>query len=358
MVVWNKTCCSGRLDEPLTSAVATLTFQPGDIVLNKYEVVRTLGSGRFGEVFHVNNRNLSRQSALKLIRVANPNEHCAVVEAQAQNLCGHDHVVKVLTADVFDGAVLIEMEYMEDGSLADRMKSEFVPVIDTITYMKQILFALEHAHSRGIVHRDIKPGNIMLSGGIAKLSDFGTVIHPQSGVKVTDLFYTPHASPEALNNREFSAASDVFAAGMTLLRAVNNTSGWDAILAGQTWPALVKEGKLATHVGFADYMPRKLKRIIKKAINPIVADRFGSAAALRQELERLRPLRRWVRLNDNEWTCTFEGKLEHAFLQANSEPSITYTIGGRRRLSDCHNYNTERDARNGLAELVARSTLA
>ncbi|QDG93245.1 serine/threonine protein kinase [Rhizobium sp. NIBRBAC000502774] len=346
------------MDEPLISTGATLTLQPGDVVLNKYEVVRTLGKGRFGEVVLVKNRNLSRQSALKLIRVDNPFKHRAVVEAQAQYLCGHDHVVKVLTADVFDGAVLIEMEYMEDGSLADRMKVEFVPVIESITYLKQILFALEHAHSRGIVHRDVKPGNIMLSGGIAKLSDFGTVIHPQSGVKVTELFYTPHASPEAINNEEFSAASDVFAAGITLLRAVNNMSGWDAILAGETWQALVREGKLATKLGFADYTPRKLKRIIKKAINPIVADRFGSASALRQELERLRPLRRWVRLTDNEWTCTFEGKVEHAFLQYGPKPSVTYTIGGRRRLSDCHNYNTEREARNGLAELVARSTLA
>jgi eukaryotic-like serine/threonine-protein kinase len=90
------------------SAVAPLTFQPGEIVLNKYEIVRPLGSGQFGDVFHVINRNLGRESALKLIRVANPVEHRAVVEAQAQSLCGHDHVVKVLTADVFDGAVLIE----------------------------------------------------------------------------------------------------------------------------------------------------------------------------------------------------------------------------------------------------------
>ena len=342
----------------MISSVATLTLQPGDVVLNKYEVVRTLGEGRFGEVFLVYNRNLSRQSALKLIRVDNPIEHRAVVEAQAQYLCGHDHVVKVLTADVFDGAVLIEMEYMEDGSLADRMKVEFVPVVESITYLKQILFALEHSHSRGIVHRDVKPGNIMLSGGIAKLSDFGTVIHPLSGVQVTDLFYTPHASPEAVNKREFSAASDVFAAGMTLLRAVNNMSGWDAMLAGKTWPALVREGKLAAQLGFADYTPRKLKRIIKKAINPVVADRFATAVALRQELERLRPLRRWVRSSDNEWICTFDGKEERAILQTGPKPSVTYMIGGRRRLSDCHNYNTERDARKGLAELVARSTLA
>lgn len=340
------------------STVAPLTFQPSEIVLNKYEILRPLGSGQFGDVFHVINRNLGRESALKLIRVANPVEHRAVVEAQAQSLCGHDHVVKVLTADVFDGAVLIEMEYLEGGSLADRLRQQFVPVIEIIGYLKQILFALEHAHNRGIVHRDVKPGNIMLTGGIAKLSDFGTVIHPASGVRVTDKFYRPHASPEAMNNDEFSAASDVFAAGLTLLRAANNMTGWDAVLGNAAWPALVKEGKLANLMGFADHMPPKLKRVIKKAINPVVADRYPTAAALRQELERLRPARRWIRVNDNEWICTFDGKEERAFLRPGIKPSVEYTIGGRRRRSDCQSYRTEREARTRLAELVARSTLA
>lgn len=339
------------------SAVAPLTFRPGEIVLNKYEIVRPLGSGRFGEVFHVVNRNLGRGSALKLIRVTNPVDHRAVVEAQAQSLCGHDHVVKVLTADVFDGAVLIEMEYLEGGSLADRLHREFVPVIEIIVYLKQILFALEHAHNRGIVHRDVKPGNIMLTGGIAKLSDFGTIIHPETGVRVTDQFYRPHASPEAINNDEFSAASDVFAAGMTLLRAANNMTGWDAILSNAAWPALVREGKLANAMGYADHMPPKLKRIIKKAVNPNVADRYQSAAALRQDLERLRPARRWFRLNDNEWICTFGGKEERAVFQPGIKPSVEYTIGGRRRRSDCQSYRTEREARTRLADLVARSTL-
>ncbi|MGO8164396.1 hypothetical protein ACC780_14775 [Rhizobium ruizarguesonis] len=111
-------------------------------------------------------------------------------------------------------------------------------------------------------------------------------------------------------------------------------------------------------LGFADHMPPKLKRIIKKAINPVVADRYPTAAALRQELERLRPARRWIRLNDNEWTCTFDGREERAFFQSGIKPSVEYTIGARRRRPDCQSYRTEREARARLAELVARSTLA
>lgn len=340
------------------SAIASLKFHRGETVLNKYEIIRQLGSGQFGDVFHVINRNLACESALKLVRVANPVEHRAVVEAQAQSLCGHDHVVKVLTADVLDDAVLIEMEYLDGGSLADRLKKEFIPVIETISYVKQILFALEHAHNRGIIHRDVKPGNIMLTGSIAKLSDFGTVIHPESGIKVTELFYRPHASPEAINNQEFSPASDVFATGMTLLRAANNMNGWDVILDDSNWPSLVKEGKLAGQVGFADHIPTKLKRIIRKATNPVAAERYPSAAALRQDLERLRPARRWIRLNDNEWACSHNAREERATFLPGIKPSVEYTIGGRRRRSDCKSYKSEREARKGLSDLVARSTLA
>ena len=105
-------------------------------------------------------------------------------------------------------------------------------------------------------------------------------------------------------------------------------------------------------------MPPKLKRIIRKAINPVIADRYPTAVALRQELERLRPTRRWIRLNDNEWTCTYDGREERAFFQSGTKPSVEYTVGGRRRRSACQSCRTERDARKRLAELVANSTLA
>lgn len=336
----------------------TIKLTPGQIILNKYEILRPLGSGRFGEVFHVLNRNMGHESALKIVHVDDPARHRAVVEAQAQYLCKHDHVVKVLTADVFDGAVLIEMEYIASGSLAAILKREFVPIADSISYIKQVLFAIEHAHNRGIIHRDVKPGNILISGNIAKLSDFGTVIHPETGIKVTDEFYRPHASPEAAQANEFSAASDVFAAGMTLLRAVNNDARWENLLSTQQWRKLVHEGTLASHVGFSPQVPSRLKRIINKATNYEISERYSSAAAFRQDLERLRPAKRWTRLNDNSWICTHQGKEEILLLAVGAKPSITYTIGGRRRVKDCMEFRTERDARRRLDRMIADSTLS
>lgn len=333
-------------------------FQPGDLVLNKYRVLAFLGQGMFGEVYHVLNETLGREAALKLVRVLNPLKHKAVVEAQAQSLCSHDNVVAIHSADAFPNAVLIEMEFLPGGSLADRLEREFVPVVDSIGYMKQVLFALEHAHDRGIVHRDVKPGNIMLDGATAKLSDFGTVIHPDSGVMVTSLFYQPHAAPEAVLAGNFTAASDVFAAGLTLLRAVNNRPDLTLILGRPDWHELLKTGGFADAIGYAEFLPLGLKRVISKAVAPKVADRYPSAAALRQALERLRPARRWIREDAQTWRCDISGREERVEYVPGRCHEIRYSVNGRRKRELCREFDNERDARKHLDRCVAKTTFA
>lgn len=337
--------------------IANMAFRPGQIVMNKYEIRAILGMGAFGEVYEVFNRNLGCLSALKLVRVVDPLAHRAVVEAQAQYLCGHDHVVKVTTADVFDEAVLIEMEYLEDGSLGDRLNRQFVPVVDSVSYVKQILFALEHAHARGILHRDIKPANIMLSGSAAKLSDFGTVLHASSGISVMDnSFYRPHAAPEAENNKEFTPAGDVFGAGMTLLRAANNNAGWEAVKLDPDWMVHVKAGSLPSKIGFAEYVPTRLKTILKKALHPEKAKRLGTASQFRQELERLRPARRWFRENTSSWTCEFEGRLEELTYAPSRRHEVIHLVAGRRKRANCLTFDSERQARSHMNKIIATTT--
>jgi serine/threonine-protein kinase len=333
-------------------------LQPGQTVLNKYRVERFLGQGRFGEVYLVNNIPMAKKSALKVVIVDDPASRKAVVEAQAQSLCGHDHVVQIVTADVFEKSVLIEMEFIEGGSLGDLLQRQFVPVLDTISYVKHVLYALEHAHGRGIVHRDVKPGNIMLAPRGAKLSDFGTAMHPRSGVRVSDDFYVPHASPEAMNDKEFSAASDVFAAGLTLLRAVNNMTGdWERILDDEeTWRRDVRNGVLPTRVGYADWVPTALRKIINVACASDPSRRYSSAKAFRQALERLRLARRWVRVSPDAWTATTDGKTETVEYVSGRKPGVEFRAGSRRITKFCRQFSTEREARRWLDKVVADTT--
>jgi eukaryotic-like serine/threonine-protein kinase len=336
----------------------TYSVQPGEVLLNKFEVIRPLGHGHFGEVHHVFNRPVGRPAALKIIGVKDPTKHRAVVEAQAQNLCSHDHVVKVHGADVINGFVLIEMEFIEGGSLGDRLMQGFVPLIDGVQAVKEVLFALEHAHSRGIVHRDVKPANIMLAQNKAKLSDFGTIIQPHTGVRVTDLFYQFHAAPEAVNSGEFSPVGDVFAAGLTLLRVANNMPGWGTVIddAG-AWETDLRNGTMARRIGFKPYLPRALKTILRKACDPDPTRRFASAAKFREALERLRLSRRWVRISDDEWTCESSGRVESVRYVAGRRPAIEFVSGSRRQRDLCGTFGTEREAREHMDRVIAETTI-
>lgn len=338
--------------------LATFILQPGQVVLNKYEVIRPLGAGNFGQVFQVLNQNLQQHSALKVVFVADPAAHRAVVEAQVMSLCGHDHVVKILTADVFEDHVLIEMEYIDGGSLGDRLNREFVPVVDSINYVKQILFALEFAHSRGFVHRDVKPGNIMLGARYAKLSDFGTAMHPASGIAATELFYRPHASPEAVNNFEFSPLSDVYAAGMTLQRAANNRPMWGDLRKDEAaFRQDILDGKLAARLGHAQWVPRALKTVLNRACASDPSKRFQSAVAFRQALEGLNLVRPWTRISADEWSCEPDGRPE-LLRYVPKGHRVEHLVNRRRKLENCKSYATEREARQGLERTVAELTSA
>jgi serine/threonine-protein kinase len=336
----------------------TYRVQPGEMLLNKFEVIRPLGRGHFGEVHHVINRPVGRPAALKIIEVTDPATHRAVIEAQAQNLCSHDHVVKIHGADVIDGFVLIEMEFIEGGSLGDRLMQGFVPLIDGVQAVKEVLFALEHAHTRGIVHRDVKPANIMLAQNKAKLSDFGTIIQPHTGVRVTDLFYQFHAAPEAVNSGEFSPLGDVFAAGLTLLRVANNMPGWGTVIddAG-AWETDLRNGTMARRIGFKPYLPRAIKTILRRACDPDPARRYASAAAFREALERLGLARRWVRVSDDEWTCERTGRVESVRFVNSRRPMVEFFNGSRRQMELCGTFGTEREAREHMDRVIAETTI-
>lgn len=342
---------------PEVTLPAKPLFQPGDVVIGKYRIDVALGAGRYGEVYRVFNTAMGHMSALKVINVQDPALHKAGIEAQAHALCQHDHVVKILTADVLNGAVLIEMELIDGQSLEDRLFAGFVPVLESLSFIKDILFALEYAHARGIIHRDVKPGNIMLCAGRAKLSDFGVALHPETGLSPSghSHFYLPHASPDAYNDNSFSASSDVFSTGLTLLRAVNNLPDWRGALGGADWQVLVGNGKLAEQMGVAPYVPRALKTIINKAVHRDPDQRYESATKFREALQRLRPARSWLRESDDLWSCVFKGKAEVVrFLPATN--AVDYLVSGRRQSFESKRFDTELQARAYMAKLVGELT--
>lgn len=328
-----------------------------------YDIITLIGRGQYGEVYEVYDSTIGRRSALKLIEVSDPARHKAVIEAQAQHLCAHNNVVQIYTADEISAGsrnyVTIEMDFIPGGSLEDRMQSTFISCKEAVCHIKQILFALEHAHGCQFVHRDVKPGNIMLAQPRTKLSDFGTIIHPMSGTAVVPEFYRPHAPPEALTSGDFSNLCDVHAAGMTLLRCVNNIPDWRGYLMNLgDWNDLARRGKLAKRIGYKAYVPRGIRAILNKACHPVPSQRYESAAALRGALESLRFANEWIRLSEDEWVSNKDARTERILLNYGSKFEVIYTINNRKKSEFYGKFNDESEARAYMLQIIYSTTLS
>ena len=195
-----------------------------------FERLQRLGSGHFGEVWLARDTGLDALRALKLIpkaRLFNPKNFFQ--EAQVLKIAEHPNVVHVEeTGELDDGSVYVAMEYLRSGSLEDEAKGSYLPLTRVKKLICDMLRGLDHAHHKNILHRDIKPANILVGdAGEGKLSDFGLAL--PVGVNVTklgikDYKYILHLAPEVAGGGAHSAASDVYACGVTLYRLVNGDS--------------------------------------------------------------------------------------------------------------------------------------
>lgn len=194
--------------------------------LGRYEVVRLLGEGAMGGVFEARDPVIGRTVALKVIRpeLLVSEEHRARFfrEAQAVGKLSHPHIVTLydMGKDSATGANFLSMEHLPGGSLRDRMKKgEPMPVEEAASYAASLLEALEHAHEHGIVHRDVKPENLLFSSkGALKLADFGIARPEVSHLTQTgEILGTPYyMAPEQLLGKPIDGRADLFAAGVIL----------------------------------------------------------------------------------------------------------------------------------------------
>ena len=151
-------------------------MQPDTI--GRYRILRQLGAGGMGEVYLGEDPALNRLVAIKILRAESGTDRTAdarlVQEARAAATLDHANVCAIYEVGEDAGQHFIAMQYVEGETLADRLARGHLPVADALRIAEQVADALAEAHAHGIVHRDIKPGNIMLSArGPAKVLDFG-----------------------------------------------------------------------------------------------------------------------------------------------------------------------------------------
>ena len=257
--------------------------------IGPYLLERALGEGSFGVVWLADERTglIRRQVALKLPRDADVDIEAIRREAETWLRAGkHPHIVQVLHADIYDGQVAIATEYIEGGSLHEWIRRDRggpVTVEQAVEMTRGILAGLQHLHSlspKPLVHRDLKPGNVLLSGETPLLTDFG-MSRMFSSTAFTQAGGTPaYMPPEAFDDR-FSPQTDIWAAGVTLYRMLKSELPFpQRELASLVGAILHKEPE-----PLPDSVPRAVVNVVMKSMMKDPGRRFQSAAEMRAALD-------------------------------------------------------------------------
>jgi len=192
----------------------------------RYEIRREIGRGGMATVYHAYDPRFKRDVALKVLPrefVHDPTFR-ARFEREAQTIAALEHSAIVPVYDFGEeaGQPYLVMRYMAGGSLADRIRQEYLPLDDVFTIIERIASALDSAHRREVIHRDVKPANILFDQeGDAFLTDFGIVKLTETAAKLTGsgIVGTPaYVAPEMSKPGGVSPLIDVYALGVTLFQ--------------------------------------------------------------------------------------------------------------------------------------------
>lgn len=255
-----------------------------------FDFRRRLGSGHFGEVWHAIDTGLGCEVALKCIPPDKIiNQANFFQEAQVLKTSEHANVVRVNdTGRLDDGRIYVSMEFLPNGSLEDEAQGAPVPLSRSKRLIIDVLRGLGHAHLKNVVHRDVKPANILIgNAGEAKLSDFGLSLPDIKNLNVAQLKqyqYVLHLAPEVRRMQDYTKLSDIYAAGVTFYRLVNGDSNLPQVTPAQAH-AMARRGEFPPREGYRDYIPQGLRRLINKAMNVDPSLRYQSAYEMRRALE-------------------------------------------------------------------------
>jgi eukaryotic-like serine/threonine-protein kinase len=191
----------------------------GTLLAERYRVVRRLGSGGAATVLLCEDQRLGRLVAVKRLHTGSPEEMARRLhrEARLGASLNHPNLVSVFDTESYDEGVLIVMEYVEGETLGDALRRGPLPRRQALDVIRALAAALDHAHSHGVVHRDVKPANVLFGpGGVVKLADLGIGIAADN-TRITRTgiaLGTPaYMAPEQIEAGRVTPAADVYALG-------------------------------------------------------------------------------------------------------------------------------------------------
>ncbi len=313
MLAWDERAERFLAAPPLELAQVLLDGKPAQLVggeqLGPYRIVAPLGAGGMGEVYSATDTRLGRMVAIKLLpqklsRNAEALERFRR-EAHAASALNHPNICALHDVGEHDGQPFLVMELLEGQTLKERLAGGALPEAELLNIASDIVGALAAAHAKGIVHRDIKPANVFLTGGSAKILDFGLAklsSEPQSvepagestAEQPVELAVTqpgtcigtaPYMSPEQVRGEKIDARSDLFSFGATLYQAATGEPPFRGETRAEAANAVLNEVPAAPR-RLKPGLSRELERILLKALEKDGARRYQSALDLQADLAR------------------------------------------------------------------------
>jgi serine/threonine protein kinase len=266
--------------------------------IGRYEILEELGRGAMGVVFKARDPFIGRLVAVKTITTGiaeNPDLLKRFRrEAQAAGGLQHPNIVTIYEMSEFDGTPFIAMEYLEGASLEKTIAEQLpVPLVDKLGCLVQACRALDFAHRRGVIHRDVKPANIMVTPeGIVKVVDFGIAriidtAKTQTGVLLGTLSYM---SPEQVRGRHADQRCDVWALGVVMYELLTYRRPFDGENHAALLMAILQQEPRAIQE-FLPECPSALETVVQRALRKDEDLRYPTMEALLVDLEPI-----WITL--------------------------------------------------------------
>jgi serine/threonine protein kinase/Tol biopolymer transport system component len=272
--------------------------------LGPYEIVSPLGAGGMGEVYRAKDTRLERTVAIKILPAQFSSDPVRKQrferEAKTISSLNHPHICVLYDVGSQDGVDYLVMECVEGETLSKRLEKGPLPLEQVLRYGAQLADALGKAHRNGVIHRDLKPGNIMLTSNGAKLLDFG--LAKPSAALLSELTLTAqipaspvtqegtiigtfqYMSPEQVEGKELDARSDIFSLGAILYEMLSGRKAFEGRSQLSVASAILEREPTPIN-SIKPMTPPVLEHVVKKCLAKSVEERWQSAGDLASELK-------------------------------------------------------------------------
>ena len=258
--------------------------------LGKYKIVAPLGCGGFGAVYLARDTWIDKDVAVKVPHKQNLNFSELLREPRLLAALDHPNIVSITTAEKQENVFFIVMEYVEGHTLDDVIteRGGLDPDV-ALDYALQIGLAVDHAHRQGVIHRDLRPPNVLVSDtGVLKVADFGTSRFLEIAAHGTTVIGSPpYMAPEQFDGKAVFA-SDLYSFGVMMYQMLTGMLPYDAPAPGDL--GRLRRGELVSPPRLRKpSVPKAFNDIVMKAMAPDLQNRYQRAGDLLHDLETSRP---------------------------------------------------------------------